>query len=110
MDYPEGPPCGWDRFTEDTLVTERPCWLYGVVVSDNAAGVTVVFDGRNANGRRMFSLRTILSVVETLSVMFPHPLPVRNGLFVDIPAGVDDVLVAWRPMEDPPAPEPPASE
>ncbi len=104
MDY-DGPPCGWDRFTEDTLVTELPCWLHGIVVSDDATAATIVYDGRNTSGRRMLSVRTVVAVTETVAVIFRQPLPVWNGLFVDVPAGVEDVLIAWRPMAEAPTPE-----
>jgi len=105
---PEGPahpepvegPClpGWQRITEDAVVCRGPALFYGAVLTAAAAVSAVFYDGVNASGRRIIGLETSAAVQVTVPALFPAPILLKDGLYVDVSAAPDDLLVLYSPL------------
>lgn len=85
----------WQWFVKDNVVSERPCRLRQLVVcgADGSDGRLVLYDGLNANGRHLVTMRVKQDTTKPLN--FPAGLPCSEGLYLDIIGGIDGVLVIW---------------
>ena len=97
---PYPPPClpGWQRIAADTLLCRGPLLFYGAILTAAAAVSAVFYDGVNANGRRLFGLETSAAVQVCVPALFPVPIPLKDGLYVDVSAAPDDLLVIYAPL------------
>jgi hypothetical protein len=95
---PDKEPIAWQRITEDTVLGRGPILFWGAVLSHSANASAIFYDGVNASGRRVFSLRTVTSVVETVSAILSKPLLLEDGLYVDLSAAPEDLLVLYESL------------
>ncbi len=87
------------RLTSDGVALTGPGKLWGVLVANGAGGYVVIYDGVNARGRRLFSTRLTTGITETVPAMFPSPIPVEQGIFVDSGGTtMEDILVIFEPL------------
>jgi len=85
----------WVHLEKDTLVTERPMLLRQLILIPDGGGVaTATFhDGRNANAPHLGIFRT--GAQNTRHIPFNKGVRLENGLFVDVGANVEGVIVVW---------------
>lgn len=90
----------YENMDADRLVCNEPCLLHGVVILTSTTGGDVtVYDGRDAiSGRKVMRFEGIAN--ESRPVMFPKPLYLPGGLFVDIGTNVSEFLVIWEVAEE----------
>ncbi len=71
----------------------------GLVLLTSAFGTGVnVRDGLDANAGR--DLGTYVSTtVDSLPIIFPHPIKINTGLFVDVGTSVTSVMIIYREGE-----------
>jgi hypothetical protein len=92
------PAAGWENITASDCLSRGPVLFRGLVLSDALAIVATVYDGVNANGRRVCSVQTVAAVVQTVPLLLEKPLLLQNGLFVNLSAAPDDCLVLFDPL------------
>lgn len=91
--FPAYTPLDADRRLSDT-----PAMFYGVVVLASADGGDVtIYDGLDAGSGRLVGRFEGLNNVSN-PVLFPCPVPLDRGLFVDVGSNITEVLVLWRPL------------
>lgn len=97
---PSPSPCytGWEPILADALLSRGPVLFRGLVLSDALAIVATVYDGINANGRRVCSAQTVAGVTQTVPIHLDPPIRLQNGLFVALSAAPDDCLVLFDPL------------
>jgi len=97
---PYPPPClpGWQRIEADALLCRGPVLFYGAILSAAAAVTVTFYDGVNIAGRRLFGLETSAAVQVCVPALFPVPIPLEDGLYVDVSAAPDDLLVIYAPL------------
>jgi len=91
---PPGAGANWVRLAADTAVLRGPLNLSAAILTDDASGTNVFYEGVNTSGRRLFSIMTIAGVVHTVPVYFSEAIYLERGLYVDVAATIDDLLVA----------------
>jgi hypothetical protein len=93
-------PClpGWQRITEDTAVCRGPALFYGAILTSDGVGATeaIFYDGVNASGRRLFRLLALTTA--TLPLFFPVPIPLEDGLYVDVGSNLGDLFLIYAPL------------
>lgn len=99
VEYP--PPClpGWQRIAADALVCRGPVLFYGAILAAAAATTVIFYDGVNAAGRRVCGLETSVGFQVCVPALFPVPIPLEDGLYVDVSAAPDDLLVIYAPLQ-----------
>lgn len=86
----------WLWLAEDEIVSREPCHFGGVVLNTSSDGGDVsVYDGTFANTPRLVGTFQALAN-QANPILFPKPLRLRNGLFIDVGSNVTGVLVAYR--------------
>ena len=83
--------CAYYCNTVDALAVSGPCTLLGIVLTDASASMIHVYD--NADGspdaaEKIAVLGTTTSVY-TAQVMFPAPIPITRGIYVDVTSSID---------------------
>jgi hypothetical protein len=94
---------GWRRVTGDEQVFEGAGELYSVTGILVAGGkVATLYDAVGAiTGRE---LKVLYCVANTDGILrFAPPLPIAQGLYLDLEASVVDVLVQYRELAQPKA-------
>jgi hypothetical protein len=89
---------GWENITDSALLSRGPVLFWGLVLTDVLEIWAVVYDGVNANGRRVCSVKTIVAAVGTAPLLLEKPLLFQNGLYVSLSAAPDDCLVLFDPL------------
>ena len=94
---------GWRRVTGDELVFEGAGELYAVSGTLAAGGkIATLYDATSAiTGRGIQALYGAAN--QTTQLTFNPPLPLAQGLYVDLEASVVDVLVQYRELKQPAA-------
>lgn len=89
---------GWQRITEDTVVCRGPVLFYGAILTSDGLGATAVifYDGVNTAGRRLF--RLLATATETLALLFPVPIPLEDGLYIDVGSNLGDLFLLYAPL------------
>lgn len=90
---------GWQRITADAVVGRGPLKLYGVLLTDDGVGNAdaTLYEGANAGGRRLFTLKTLQHTTRPLT--FPDGLHLQDGLFVDVGTNVLEVFLHYETLE-----------
>lgn len=86
----------YTNVSEDLCLCNEPALLWGVVGLGRDDGWEFkVYDGRDAtSGRLVVWVRGSMDVSNP--IMFPKPVLLAMGLFVDLLEDVEDVLVIWE--------------
>jgi hypothetical protein len=95
---PGGPaPLGWRRVTADGQIARGPVDLWGFILTGDGVGVADValYDGANTSGRAVLDLWA--STVESKVVLLPRPMPLEDGLYIDVGSNVTSLLVLFEP-------------
>jgi hypothetical protein len=84
------------RTAADLVVSTDPTLLFGaVILTSVTGGDATIYDGRDASsGSKVITLEGIAN--QSTPVMFPQPVTLQSGLFVDVGSNVTEVLVLWR--------------
>ena len=53
-------------------------------------------DGPNASGRRLFQL--LAPTTQSVFLVLPKPIPLEDGLYLDVGSNVGDLLVLYSPL------------
>ena len=90
----------YDRRAASGIIHKNSCHLVGVIVTskDNASGYIDVYDGENTSQEKVMRVRAIQNTSRT--VMFPKPVIMRRGLYVDLNSDSEEYTVFWKPIED----------
>lgn len=82
----------------DQIVNEGPTLITGIALHCSADGGSVeVYDGLDVlSGVDIMTVNGWTN--DTNPMMFPHPVLLNNGLFVDIGANVTDVTIFFVPL------------
>lgn len=84
--------------TVDTLISSRPVMFFGVVVwASGVSGRIAVYDASEADSTRLVGT-FVGAVTESTPVLFPWPVPLPGGLFVDVVIALQEAQIYWRPM------------
>ena len=86
------PSCAYYCNTVDALAVSGPCTLLGVILTDASISTINVYD--NADGspdaaEKICSLGTTTATY-TAVVMFPAPIPITRGIYVDVTSSIDN--------------------
>lgn len=88
----------YDPVTADTILTNKPCLLFGLIVLASVAGGDVtIYDGQDAVAGRKVG-RFEGPADESVPILFPHPIPLNNGLYVDVGSNITEVGIYWLPL------------
>ncbi len=85
----------WAWVTADRALSKQKCELiYAHVANTGATTDSVIYDGVDANGKKIVQLYNAAAT----GLNFNPPLPVfcENGLFVDVGSNITGILVQWR--------------
>lgn len=87
---------GWTRLTGDAQVTEGPALLYGLVLLTSVTGgdVTVYAAGGPQPARQVGRFEAIAD--DSHPILFPSPLRMDGGIYVDVGSSVAEVLILWE--------------
>ncbi len=78
-------------------ISNRECLLYGLLLdSDGSSGYITVYDG-DSTSDLTFGVFDVLANSETV-ILFPTPVRLQRGLYIDLTSHVDHVTVLWRPL------------
>jgi len=87
----------WTRVETDQVISKIPCNISCIVItpdsSSNDADVTF-YEGESSNDPMVFTLRSGAGV--SGQWVFPVPLYMRRGFYVDIGKNVTEVLIQWE--------------
>ena len=85
----------YQRVTSDQLVSRTPIWIYSLVITSNgtAEADATIYDGESTSGDAVLTLYTVDESMAQL--VFPEPLYLHKGLYVDIGSNVTEVLVQY---------------
>jgi hypothetical protein len=85
--------------TADTRVFTGPGEWGGLVLLTSAVGTGVNFrDGLDAGlGKNLGTF--VSTTVDSLPIIFLHPIPIDTGLFIDVGTNVTSVMVIYREGE-----------
>ena len=96
---PESLEYDWAWVTADTCLCRRACELvYAYLVPSGATTDTVLYDGENATGDQIVTLKA--AAVTGHPFKPGKPVYCCRGLFVDIGTSVTGVFVQWRALKD----------
>lgn len=90
--------CGWARVTADQLVWRGPCVVYGAVILCSAAGGdATLYDSQGVDApRAVITLKGPQN--NSHPVAFSGFPQFDQGLYVDIGANCDEVVVFYDPI------------
>lgn len=89
---------GWIYLTSDAVVTTRPCLLHSVTVRASASGgIVSLYEGRDASSGRIVDVVAGAATVST-QIVYPTPLLLARGLFVDFGSNVTSAQVSYTPL------------
>lgn len=85
----------YQRVTSDQCVSPNPVWVYSLVISSNGTDEAdaTIYDGESTSGDQVMTL--FCNDEEMAQVIFPEPLYLRKGLYVDVGTNVNEVLVQY---------------
>jgi len=92
----ESKECSWKWVTGDELLSHGQCELiYACFTADTAAGSFVLYDGENANGKRIVTKKT--AGLYNCEFSPRHPVYCRRGIYVgSLTTG--GVFVQWHEL------------
>ncbi len=77
------------------MLSHGPCELhYAQLTADAAVADVTLYDGENASGKKIFTLKTLVAVSQQADLT--KPVYCEHGLYVDIGAGVLGAFIMWR--------------
>ncbi len=84
----------------DNILRQGPGLLLAVHVTPTgtSVGTVVMYDGVDANGRKMIDVRTAVGL--SLTCELRYPLTFHQGLFLDVGTNVDSCVITWYPLEN----------
>jgi len=95
-----------EKISADRRLVQGRALLYGLTVNASQTGGDVsLYEGQDAGSGRLIGTYTGEGSISN-PIMFPVPLPLERGLFVDIGENISYVTVIFQPLWD--LVEPPA--
>ncbi len=89
-----------EKVTADRRLVQGRTLLFGVVVNTSVTGGDVsLYEGQDAESGRLIGTYTGEANISN-PIMFPVPLPLERGLFVDIGTSISYVTVIFQPLWD----------
>ena len=89
--------CGFTRITVDTLINEGETLLYGLIpLASGGAGVVTIYEGNDPVSGKILFLVNCLDVL-TFPLIFPTPIYIDRGLYINLGANIASVTVLWKP-------------
>lgn len=94
---PDGPLAEF-RVTADEPAALGPCYFWGYHICTTGGGVTsaTLYKGPSTLGRRWFDIRG--TATRALSMLLPRPIYVERGIFVDVGANLDALIIFYQPL------------
>lgn len=86
----------WDRFTGDNKVSLAPCAVGCVILTADGQGTAdiTLYDGESTSDPEIIKILT--GATNTKVIRFQPPLITNRGLYLDVGAGVDSVLIQYE--------------
>jgi len=85
----------WKWVTVDTVLSNRPCWLYyAKLVPSAASGSATIYNGKSAAEGVIVKIQDLLAEEGVFAP--PQPVWCDKGLFVDVGSNVTGVFVQWQ--------------
>ena len=87
-----------DVVSADRLISTEPCLLHGAVILASAlGGDATIYDGHDATtGKSVLPLKGAANISNP--IMFPEPVFLARGLFVDVGSSITSVAIIWEPL------------
>lgn len=87
----------YEYLTASRVISNRECLLWGLIFdSDGSNGYITVYDG-DSTSEDTFGVFDVLAN-DTKPLLFPRPVRLQRGLYVDLTSHVSHVTVLWEPM------------
>ncbi len=86
----------WVHLAKSGIVTDRPlCLCQLVLIPDGTTdAIATFYDGRNENAPLLGAFRT--GKLNTRHIPFGRGIQLENGLYVEMGAGAQGVIVVWE--------------
>lgn len=87
----------WTNTAVDTIVTNAPAYLHGIVLLASAAGGdATIYDGTDPTaGRKVLTVKGPANVSNPIA--FYPPLVCERGIYLDVGSDVTEISVHWDP-------------
>jgi len=84
----------WTRIAADTQLMKDPVYIDCVTMSANKDDQTHLYDGVGTTGKKF----TLYSGKDTGSECFDVGLVFNDGLYIEVPASINVLIVKYRPL------------
>ena len=85
----------WMWVTSDTLLSDKPCWLYYAYLVVSAASIdSALYNGIDTSGDKIVTLKS--AAITGHEFRPPKPIYCSKGLYVDIGTSVTGIFVQYE--------------
>lgn len=90
----------WQRLDTDSRFIRGPIRLWGVVLTSDGLGnaAAALYEGANIDGRRLLVIDA--PEYQTVPLMFPKPIYLERGLYLEPAVNVLDVLIIYESLQE----------
>ncbi len=90
----------WAHLSKSSIVSERIISLRQLILIPDGTtdAIATFYDGRNENAPLLGAFRT--GKLNTRNIPFHEGLRLENGLYVELGAGAQGVVVVWDPLKE----------
>jgi len=88
----------WTYIEKDSVVSDQPSLLFGVIVNGSSNGAYVdLYAGQDADSGSKIARVQVLANV-SWEIFMARPVVCGRGIYVDLGTNIDSVTVIWAPF------------